>query len=101
MAVELMMDFEQMSLADYDKVCAAINFPTDWPDGLIAHAAQEVDGHLRVTDVWENRAHFDDFIEESLAAAMPPGGAPPEVHEVHLYSFHSRSAAQTASSARA
>jgi hypothetical protein len=49
MAVGVTQDFESLQLADYDAVCEALNFPAEWPDGLLAHGSVEVDGKLRVT----------------------------------------------------
>jgi hypothetical protein len=56
MAVGLRLNFPENTLDDYDKVTAALNFPAQWPDGLIAHGSHEVDGHLVVNDVWQSRA---------------------------------------------
>jgi hypothetical protein len=70
MAVGLRLDFESLQLADYDAVCQALNFPADWPDGQLAHGSVEVDGKLRVYDVWESRAQFDQFVAARLGAAL-------------------------------
>lgn len=73
MAVALRLDFDTLQLADYDAVCEALDFPADWPDGLLAHGSLKVDGKLRVQDVWESRDHFDQFVADRLGAAI--GGA--------------------------
>ena len=70
MPVGLRLSFSENTLEDYDKVCEALNFPADWPDGALAHGSHEADGHLVVNDVWESRQHFDRFVEQRLQAAM-------------------------------
>jgi hypothetical protein len=51
MPVGLRLSFPENTLEDYDKVCEALNFPADWPDGALAHGSHEADGHLVVNDV--------------------------------------------------
>jgi hypothetical protein len=94
MPVGLRLSFPENTLEDYDKVCEALNFPADWPDGLIAHGSHEGDGHLVVNDVWESRQHFDRFVEQRLQAAMGQAlgdrAREPEIVERELHSFHTR-----------
>lgn len=91
MSVGLRLNFPNNTLEDYDKVCEALNFPADWPDGLIAHGSHEVDGHLVVNDVWESRGHFDRFVGERLQAAMGDAlgerASEPEILERELHTF--------------
>ena len=70
MAVALRLEFTDLTLDDYDGICKALNFPADWPDGLKVHASTEVDGRLRVMDMWESRQQFDRFVEGRLQGAM-------------------------------
>jgi len=94
MAVGLRLDFQNLGLEDYDATCRALNFPADWPDGLLAHGSAEVDGRLRVVDVWESRPHFDRFVEERLGSAIGEAvgdrAEQPQVTETELHSFHTR-----------
>ena len=94
MAVGLRLDFQNQTLEDYDRTLEPLNFPDDWPDGLLAHAATEVDGRLRVMDVWESREHFDRFVEQRLRAAigevMGDRAEAPEVTETQLHDFRVR-----------
>lgn len=94
MAVGLRLDFTSTTLDDYDKTCEALNFPGDWPDGLIAHASTEVDGRLRVLDAWESREHFDRFVAERLQGAMGEAlgdrAEPPQITETELHSAYGR-----------
>ncbi len=96
MPVGLRMSFPTNTLEDYDKVIEALNFPADWPDGLIVHGSHEADGHLVVNDVWESRGHFDRFAEARLQGAMSDAigdrASQPEIVERGLHSFHARAA---------
>ena len=94
MPVGLRQNFPSNTLADYDTVVEALNFPAVWPDGLIAHGSHEVDGHLVVNDVWESRGHFDRFAEARLQGAMSEAigdrARQPEILERELHSFNTR-----------
>jgi hypothetical protein len=94
MPVGLRLSFPSNTLEDYDKVTEALNFPADWPDGLIVHGSHEADGHLVVNDVWESRGHFDRFGEERLQSAMSDAlgdrASQPEIVERELYRFYAR-----------
>ena len=94
MPVGLRLDFQNLRLDDYDATCRALNFPADWPDGLLAHGSAEIDGRLRVTDVWESRPHFDRFVEQRLGRAIGEAlgdrAEEPEVTETELHSFYTR-----------
>jgi hypothetical protein len=94
MTVGLSLDFSYLGLDDYDRICEALDFPSDWPDGLVAHAAAQVDGNLRVLDAWESREHFDRFVEDRLQEAMREAmGEPvktPQVTQTELHSFYTR-----------
>jgi hypothetical protein len=94
MPVGLRLNFANNSLDDHDRVIEALNYPADWPDGLIAHGAYEVDGHLVVSDVWQSRQDFDRFTEQRLQAAMADAlgdrANAPEILERQLHHFSSR-----------
>lgn len=94
MPLGLRLNFPNNTLADYDAVCEALNFPADWPDGLIAHGSSEMDGHLVVNDVWESREHFDRFTEERLQNAIGDAlgdrAHPPEITERDFHSFYAQ-----------
>jgi hypothetical protein len=94
MPVGLRLSFPNNTLDDYDKVIAALNFPADWPDGLVAHGSHEADGHLVVNDVWESRGHFDTFVDQRLQAAMGEAlgdrANEPEIVERELHTFNTR-----------
>jgi hypothetical protein len=70
MATRIQLDFSNVGIDDYDRVCDTLNFPADWPDGLLGHTSAEVDGRLRVVDVRESAGHFDRFVEDRLGPAI-------------------------------
>ncbi len=94
MATRVQLDFAKLGLGDYDRVCEALNFPADWPDGLLAHGSAEVDGRLRVVDVWKSGADFDRFVEQRLGSAIADAlGAraeQPKRSDAELHSFYAR-----------
>ena len=56
----------------------------DTPPGCIVHTASEVNGEVRVVDVWESRQHIDDFFQSKLGPAFAQVGmdaGPPELTE--------------------
>ncbi len=94
MAVGIRLEFESLQLADYDAVCEALEFPADWPEGLLAHGSVEVEDKLRVYDVWESRAQFDQFVADRLGAAMGQAlgerGEQPQITEELFHTFYTR-----------
>ena len=62
---------EQASWADYEKVQQALG--DELPDGLVLHAAGEVDGHWQAVSVWESREAFARFREQRLYPAVVQG----------------------------
>lgn len=94
MAVSMEIDFESLKVADYDAVCEALNFPAEWPDGLLAHGSVDVDGRLRVYDVWQSRAEFDQFVADRLGAAIGQAlgerAEQPQITERPFHTFYAR-----------
>jgi hypothetical protein len=92
MAVALRLDFTKFGLDDYDAVCKALNFPAEWPDGLLVHGSTEVDGRLRVLDMWESRQQFDRFVQSRLQDAMGQAvgdrAEAPQITEMELHTLY-------------
>src|SRR3954462_11175219 len=92
MAVGVTMSFDGMGTAEYDEVCEGLNFPADWPDGLIAHGSAEVDGNLQVRDVWESADKWAAFREGTLVPTigrvLGDRAVAPEVTERELHTFY-------------
>lgn len=54
------------------------------PLGCIVHTASEVDGQVRVVEVWESQQHINEFFQTRLAPAFQKLGVemdPPELTE--------------------
>jgi hypothetical protein len=54
------------------------------PPGCIVHTASEVDGSVRIVDVWESREAIDEFFQSRLGPAFAKFGIdadPPELVE--------------------
>jgi len=70
MAIGLLQEFEA-TVDQYNQVHEAVHPEDDPPDGLIMHCGGEIDGgKIRVWDVWESQAKFDEFMEARLGAAI-------------------------------
>jgi hypothetical protein len=80
MAASVILEFEGVTLEQYDAVNAAMGIDSrtgagDWPDGLLTHSAGlNDDGHLVVMEVWDTPEHQARFMEERLGAALAQGG---------------------------
>ena len=78
---------------------APSRLPAEWPDGLIAHGAHDVDGPLVVNDVWESRGHFDRFgearLQTAIGEALGDRAREPEIVERELHTFFARETGRT------
>ena len=63
----------------YEKVVAQVGMADDPPAGLIVHTACEVDGGVRVVDVWESREAAEAFDRDRLMPAFAASGITPEM----------------------
>ncbi len=54
----------------YDGVNAEMGVEDNPPEGMIFHWAGEVDGKWTVINIWESRADYDRFREETLFPAI-------------------------------
>jgi hypothetical protein len=79
----------EVTYAVYEQVQAKLDTANNPPDGLIAHTASEVDGRLKVVDIWESEEHALRFGEERLgpaiAEAAPDAGGPPGPDQIEIY----------------
>ena len=89
MAVLMIIDWEGVSTADYDRVNEAMGIHSDAnaPDGLLMHtAAVTEDGGLIIADLWESEEALGRFAETRLMPALKQVGVPeaqPRVMPVH------------------
>jgi hypothetical protein len=71
MAIGIYTRVTQGSLDMYDAVNAKIGMDSEPPDGLIAHAAGELEGGgFQLIDIWESREAHEKFTEEKLRPAI-------------------------------
>jgi hypothetical protein len=91
MAVAVVMDFKGGTLEQYDEVVDRMGFAREGagaPGGLF-HWVTRTDEGIRVTDVWNTRAEFDDFAANQIGPITRDVGVPQapavSVHVVHNY----------------
>jgi|SRR5919198_5063839 quinol monooxygenase YgiN len=62
---------EQVDESRYEQVNEKLNAQGDPPSGLRFHAAGRADdGRIRIIEVWDSRADFDQFNEQRLTPAI-------------------------------
>lgn len=83
MAAGLILQFPaSVTESDYDTVNEKLPFEvrggdgSDWPTGLIAHAAGPSDEGWLVSEVWESREAQAAFMENDLGPALGAAGLP-------------------------
>jgi hypothetical protein len=70
MAYVLIQKAQDATWADYEKVSQAVGADDSPPEGLIVHAAGEVDGKWHSVSVWESQEAADRFRDERLLPAV-------------------------------
>ena len=68
----------------YDTLRLELDIDHQHPLGLIMHGAAEVDGLIRVAQIWESDWYAKRFDDEILAPALAAVGAPMDA-EVAVY----------------
>lgn len=93
MAIALTITYPQGTTTDqYDKVVDELGFDateTHGAPGAIFHWAENRNGQLVVHDVWESRADFDTFVNETLAPIAEKAGMaqPTNIEETEVYNY--------------
>jgi hypothetical protein len=59
-----------MDRSTYDELRARLDIDHHHPLGLILHGATEVEGKMRVAQIWESDWYADRFDEEILGPAL-------------------------------
>lgn len=74
----------------YDAVNAAMGVDEDPPDGLLIHAAGDVNGTWQIIDVWESDDQARRFDAERLGPAVGQvtGMSDPPAPSVTIYEAH-------------
>lgn len=95
MAVGLILRFPGKTRADYEAVNEKLGIDmsagTNYPEGLLSHAAGEADGALIVMEVWESRDAQGRFMQGRLGGALQQAGVTgmPEITWIDpLVSYH-------------
>lgn len=89
MAVGIVQDFPKAqsdAIELYDKVNGEVGGNTAAPNGLLFHWVARRGEGLRIVDVWESQAAFDEFAKTKLMPASMKYNLPQpqiEVFEVH------------------
>jgi selenophosphate synthase len=58
----------------YNKTVAVVHPGGALPEGQIYHAAGPTEGGMLIAAVWESKEQSDDFVQNTLLAAMPIEG---------------------------
>lgn len=87
MAVVMIMEWQEVTRAQYDAVRAEIDWVTNKPRGGLLHVAGFDEKGLRVVDVWDSPEDFQAFGAEKLNAATKKAGlsTEPKVEFYPLY----------------
>jgi hypothetical protein len=89
MAVAVVLEFDDGTLDQYDKVIEVMGFTPGGAGapGSLFHWVTPTGFGIRVTDVWESREQFERFAQEQIGPKTAEAGIPnpPEVtfHDVH------------------
>ena len=90
-AVGVQVDFNGMTLEQYDEVVKQMGFEPQGAGGpgLLFHWVTKTDDGVRVTDVWENQEDFDKFAEEKIGPITQAVGIPnqPEVQSFDVHNY--------------
>jgi hypothetical protein len=86
MTVAVVMDFEGVTLGQYDQTMEIMGLEGN-PEGALFHWVTATDDGIRVVDVWESREQFEAFAANTIgpATAQVGIGGPPSMtfHDVH------------------
>ena len=96
MAEMIILEFDGFSEAEYNKVndILGVNMAKgegDIPEGLLSHTAGTVDGGFVVIEVWDTKAHQEEFLTSRLRPALHEAGVtgPPRRSEwAKLHAHH-------------
>jgi hypothetical protein len=67
MAVTSVVDAPNMTREQYDAISKRIYFPPGkLPRGLVHHIASELDGGLRIVEIWDSETYFQAYFDDAL-----------------------------------
>jgi hypothetical protein len=74
--------------AQYDQVSEKVLTTLQWPpEGLLVHVAFDIDGELRVSEVWESRETLEAF-QQGLMPLLQEAGIDVESNEPEFFDVH-------------
>jgi hypothetical protein len=88
MAVVMIMEWDGVSLEQYEQARGVVRWETDVPPGGLFHVASHDGQKLRVTDVWESAEQFQQFAEQRLMPGVQQVGIQGEP-KVEIYPAYS------------
>ncbi len=71
-----------MTTDSYDKVSEQLTPPLLASPGFVAHVAFESDGEFHVSEIWESRDEFQNWLDNNVKPNVP-GVTVNEVTDVH------------------
>jgi hypothetical protein len=93
------MEFDGFQEDMYEAVRDKIDWPQKWPEGIDLHVAGPSESGMRLVEVWNSRAEYDQWMSETIdpvlqelfgdAMATAP---PPRITEFTVNRQESRSA---------
>ena len=69
MAVVMFMEWDGVTIEQYEAARKLVNWEGDNPAGGMFHVAAVTDAGLRVTDLWQSAEAFQTFVEKRLASS--------------------------------
>ena len=87
MAVVMLMEWDGVTLEQYEAVRKLVNWEGNTPEGGMFHVAALTDTGLRVTDLWQSAEAFQSFTEQRLMPGVQQLGIPGQPR-VEIYPVH-------------
>jgi hypothetical protein len=87
MAVVVWIEWDGVTVEQYDAARKLVNWEANPPTGGIFHVAAVADQGLRITDVWESAEAFQTFVERRLMPGVKQLGIQSEPR-VQIYPLH-------------
>jgi hypothetical protein len=91
MTVGVTLNFPAATSAQYNRTCELMGLTPRGagPAGLLFHWATQIEGGARTTDVWQDKATFDAFVESHILPYTAKVGVEPAtsvtVYDVYNY----------------
>jgi hypothetical protein len=90
MPIVMNMQWDGVTVEQYEQVRKLVGWETDVPAGGRFHVASFAAGGLRVTDIWDSAAQFNQFVETRLMPAVQKTGiaSAPRVEITSAHALH-------------